>query len=104
MPALAELRKLAVLLDMLVLTVAGWELGPKLLDGFGRFMALTFEVDLPDEEVRDRRYLGRDDGYGDTEGREESMTYGGDKRTGRVFVGKVSAKDERRDDSERLSG
>lgn len=54
-----------------------------------------FEVDLLDEHVRDRRYRGSDNGYGAIEGREHSITYGGDKIMGNVFSGKVSTKDER---------
>ena len=58
----------------------------------------------PDEEVRERRYLGRDGGYVATEGREDSMMYGGDKRIGIVFWGKLSMKGETRDESDELSG
>lgn len=39
-----------------------------------------------------------------TEGREDSMMYGGDKRIGIVFWGKLSMKGETRDESDELSG
>lgn len=59
---------------------------------------------LAEEAARKRRCLVSDNGHEATDDREDSMTYGGDKRMGMVFGGKPSTKDVTRDESEELSG
>jgi hypothetical protein len=104
MPEPAALRNPSVLLDTPESELPGWGLGVELLDDFCRFGGVAFGVGLPPKEERERRYLGRDDGYKAAEFCEESMTYGGDRRIGIVFGGNLSTKDERRGDSDGLSG